>query len=135
MGLGTDVPDGATQRHSRMMELLTFINLNEPHGATITNIQSHMLTVFGLKFRTTSEMVKELALSGTLKADGHGFYHLTEKQQTAFKRMVAQEEKEKLVTPLLKRIDKIKDDKIRKQAAELYGKLLDILPEQESNSE
>jgi hypothetical protein len=49
--------------------------------------------------------------------------------------MVAQEEKEKLVTPLLKRIDKIKDDKIRKQAADLYGKLLDILPEQESASE
>ena len=135
MGLSTEVPDGATQRHSRMMELLTFINLNEPHGATITNIQSHMLTVFGLKFRTTSEMVKELALSGTLRADGHGFYHLTEKQQTALKRMVAQEEKEKLVTPLLKRIDKIKDDKIRRQAAELYGKLLDILPEQESASE
>ena len=135
MGLSTEVPDGATQRHSRMMELLTFINLNEPHGATITSIQSHMLTVFGLKFRTTSEMVKELALSGTLRADGHGFYHLTEKQQTALKRMVAQEEKEKLVTPLLKRIDKIKDDKIRRQAAELYGKLLDILPEQESASE
>jgi len=135
VGLSTEVPDGATQRHSRMMELLTFINLNEPHGATITNIQSHMLTVFGLKFRTTSEMVKELALSGTLRADGHGFYHLTEKQQTALKRMVAQEEKEKLVTPLLKRIDKIKDDKIRRQAAELYGKLLDILPEQESASE
>jgi hypothetical protein len=55
--LSTDVPDGATQRHSRMMELLTFINLAEPQGATITQIQSYMLTVFGLKFRTTSEMV------------------------------------------------------------------------------
>lgn len=135
MGLSTEVPDGATQRHSRMMELLTFINLTEPHGATITQIQSHMLTVFGLKFRTTSEMVKELALSGTLRADGHGFYHLTERQQTAFKRMVAQEEKEKLVTPLLKRIDKIKDDKTRREAEKLYGRLLDILPEQESASE
>jgi len=135
VGLSTEVPDGATQRHSRMMELLTFINLTEPHGATITQIQSHMLTVFGLKFRTTSEMVKELALSGTLRADGHGFYHLTERQQTAFKRMVAQEEKEKLVTPLLKRIDKIKDDKTRREAEKLYGRLLDILPEQESASE
>jgi len=45
--LSTDVPDGATQRHSRMMELLTFINLAEPQGATITQIQSYMLTVFG----------------------------------------------------------------------------------------
>ena len=84
--MSTEVPDGATQRHSRMMELLTFINLAEPHGATVTNIQSHMLKVFGLKFRTTGEMVRELALAGALKADGHGFYHLTEKQQIAFKK-------------------------------------------------
>ncbi len=71
--MSTEVPDGATQRHSRMMELLTFINLNEPHGATVTHIQAHMLQVFGLKFRTTSEMVRELAMSGTVKVDGHGF--------------------------------------------------------------
>lgn len=35
MSFGTEVPDGATQRHSRMMELLTFINLTESHGATV----------------------------------------------------------------------------------------------------
>jgi Mn-dependent DtxR family transcriptional regulator len=61
-----------------MMELLTFINLNEPHGATVTHIQAHMLQVFGLKFRTTSEMVRELAMSGAIKVDGHAFYHLAE---------------------------------------------------------
>jgi Mn-dependent DtxR family transcriptional regulator len=89
MQMSTEVPDGATQRHSRMMELLTFINLNEPHGATITHIQAHMLQVFGLKFRTTSEMTRELAMAGTIKVDGHGFYHLTEKQQVAMKTMLA----------------------------------------------
>lgn len=134
MGLSTEVPDGATQRHSRMMELLAFINLTEPHGATITQIQSHMLTIFGLKFRTTSEMVKELALSGTLKADGHGFYHITERQQIALKRMVAQEEKEKLVTPLLKRIDKVKDDKARVKLERLASKLYEVLLEAESET-
>jgi predicted transcriptional regulator len=89
MQMSTEVPDGATQRHSRMMELLTFINLNEPHGATITHIQAHMLQVFGLKFRMTSEMTRELAMAGTIKVDGHGFYHLTEKQQVAMKTMLA----------------------------------------------
>jgi len=127
--MSTEVPDGATQRHSRMMELLTFINLAEPHGATVTNIQSHMLKVFGLKFRTTGEMVRELALAGALKADGHGFYHLTEKQQIAFKTMVIQEEKEKLLDPLLRRINAIQDRKAREQALKLYGKLVETLPE------
>ncbi|MEM2130467.1 MAG: hypothetical protein QXZ70_07710, partial [Candidatus Bathyarchaeia archaeon] len=64
MSWSTDVPDGATQRHSRMMELLTFINVNTPPGVTIMSIQSHMLKVYGLKFRTTSEMVQELTLAG-----------------------------------------------------------------------
>jgi hypothetical protein len=64
--LSTEIPDGATQRHSRMMELLTVINLNEPHGLSVTSIQSHMLTVYGLKFRTTSEMVQELTFSGDI---------------------------------------------------------------------
>jgi len=131
MGLSTEVPDGATQRHSRMMELLTLINLSEPRGATITNIQSHMLTVFGLKFKTTTEMVRELTLAGIIKPDGHGFYHLTEKQRTAFQTMVAQEQKEKQLHPLLRRINKIKDDKARNKALKLYEKLLDTLPEPE----
>ena len=131
MGLSTEVPDGATQRHSRMMELLTLINLSEPRGATITNIQSHMLTVFGLKFKTTTEMVRELTLAGIIKPDGHAFYHLTEKQRTAFQTMVAQEQKEKLLHPLLRRINKIKDDKARNKALKLYEKLLDTLPEPE----
>lgn len=133
MGLSTEVPDGATQRHSRMMELLTFINLNEPHGVTLTHVQSHMLKVFGLKFRTTGEMVHELTLSGAIKVDGHGFYHLTEKQQAAFKTMVAQEEKEKLLDPLLRRINAIKDKKAREHALRLYGKLVEALPEFSEN--
>jgi len=131
--LSTDVPDGATQRHSRLMELLTFINLVEPHGATITQIQSHMLTVYDLKFRTTSEMVKELALSGVIKADRHGFYHLTEKQQTIMKRIAVQEEKEKSLIPILKRIDNIKDSAVREKALKLYEELVEALPDSSSD--
>jgi len=108
MGYSTDVPDGATQRHSRMMELLTFVNVNSPPGASITNIQSHMLKVYGLKFKTTSEMVQELTPSGAIKVDGHGFYRLTEKQQAAMKTLVAQEKTNNTVGPLIKRIDKVK---------------------------
>jgi len=131
MSLNTEVPDGATQRHSRMMELLTFINLCEPRGATITQIQSHMLTVFGLKFKTTGEMVRELTLAGTIKPDGHAFYHLTEKQKAALKRIVVQERKEKLLHPILQRINKMKDDKARNKALKLYEKLLETLQEPE----
>jgi Mn-dependent DtxR family transcriptional regulator len=115
------------------MELLTFINLAEPHGATITQIQSHMLTVYGLKFRTTSEMVKELALSGVIKADGHGFYHLTEKQQAVMKRIAVQEEKEKSLIPILKRIDNIKDSAVREKALKLYEELVEALPDSSSD--
>jgi Mn-dependent DtxR family transcriptional regulator len=131
--MSTEVPDGATQRHSRMMELLTFINLNEPHGATITHIQAHMLQVFGLKFRTTSEMVRELAMSGTVKVDGHGFYHLTEKQQAAMKTLVAQEKTSNVVDPLIKRIDKVKDDKARIKLEKLASRLYEVLLEAESH--
>lgn len=66
MGYSTHVPDCATQRHSRMMELLTFINVNSSPGAAITKIQVRMQKVYGLKFRTTSEMVQELTLSGDI---------------------------------------------------------------------
>lgn len=128
--MSTEVPDGATQRHSRMMELLTFINLC--NGATLTQIQSHMLTTFGLKFKTTSEMLRELTMAGSLKVDGHGFYHLTEKQQAAFKRIITQKEKEKQASSLLKRIDNIKDKKTRKKALQYYEDLLNILPDQET---
>ncbi len=131
VALSADVPDGATQRHSRIMELLTFINLHEPHGVSITQIQAHMLTVFGLKFKTTSEMVKELTLAGIIKADAHALYHLTEKQRAAMKRLIAQEEKETSTLPLLKRIDNIRDPEVRAKALKLYEELLETLPDSE----
>lgn len=128
--MSTEVPDGATQRHSRVMDLLTFINL---HGkATTMQIQSYMFTIFGLKFKTTAEMIYEASVAGTIKEDGHGFWYLTEKQQQGFKRMVAQEEKQRQVSSLLKRIEGIKDKKIRKKALEYYEHLLDILPDHEA---
>ena len=130
MGYSTDVPDGATQRHSHLMELLTLINLSEPHGATITSIQSHMLKVYGLKFKTASEMVQELSVSGAIKVDGHGFFHLTEKQQTALKSFVVQE-KTSSFDPLTKRIDKVKDDATRRKLLNLACKLDKLLAEVE----
>lgn len=121
MSFSTDVPDGATQRHSRMMELLTFINLCEPRGVTITQIQSHMLVTFGLKFRTTSEMVKELTISGSVQVDGHGYYHLTGKQKAALKH----EE-----TLLSAKIRNLKDPVKKAAATELRKKLLELLKEE-----
>jgi Mn-dependent DtxR family transcriptional regulator len=113
-----------------MMELLTFINLC--NGATLTQIQSHMLTTFGLKFKTTSEMLRELTMAGALKVDGHGIYHLTDKQQAAFKRMVVQEQKENTLKPILKQIENIKDKKTRNKALKLLQRLLETLPSEES---
>jgi Mn-dependent DtxR family transcriptional regulator len=94
-----------------------------------------MLTVYGLKFRTTSEMVKELALSGVIKADGHGFYHLTEKQQAVMKRIAVQEEKEKSLISILKRIDNIKDPAIREKALKLYEEFMETLPSSEDSQQ
>jgi predicted transcriptional regulator len=128
--MSTEVPDGATQRHSRMMELLAFISLHE--RATTTQIQSHMMTTFGLKFKTTSDMIQELCTAGAIKEDGHGFWYLTKKQQEILKGMVAQAEKERQTNQLLKRIDSIKDLKARKKALDLYDKLLNLLPEDSS---
>lgn len=104
-----------TQRHSRMMALLTFINVNNPPGASITNIQSHMLKVYGLKFRTTSEMVQELTLAGAIKVDGHEFYRLTEKQAAALVTLAAQDKAASHVDQLTRRIDKVQDDAVRLQ--------------------
>jgi hypothetical protein len=131
MSYNTDVPDGATQRHSRMMELLTFVNINTPPGATITAIQSHMLKLYGLKFRTSSEMVQELAMSGALRVDGHGFYRLTEKQQNAFKTLVAQEKAQDMVGPLVRRIDRVEDDRTRQRLEALAAKLTELLEKTE----
>jgi Mn-dependent DtxR family transcriptional regulator len=117
-----------------MMELLTFINLCEPRGVTLTQIQSHMLTLFGLKFRTTSEMVRELTVSGAVKVDGHGFYHLTDRQQMAFKQ-VAKEDKQKSINGLLRQIEEIPDDKTRVQAIRLHRKLRELLPRRDSSAE
>jgi len=124
MSTGTEVPDGATQRHSRIMELLTFINVNEPHGASLTQLQAHMLATYGLKFRTTGEMIQEMAKSGIIKPDGHGYWHLTEKQRLAMEKFVIQEQ----LDPLIKRIANMRTtDKNREQAMKLYSKLQRII--------
>ena len=128
--MSSEVPDGATQRHSRLMELLTFINSHEPEGCTLTSIQAHMLTTFGLKFKTTAEMVRELSLAGIIKVDGIGRFHLTEKQRLAMETLKKRERKEKAIFPLLKRIDQIEDAKKRDKALKLLNRLLKLLPEE-----
>jgi Mn-dependent DtxR family transcriptional regulator len=115
------------------MDLLTFINIAEPHGASITHLQSHMLKSYGLKFRTTSEMVQELTVSGSIKVDGHGFYHITDRQKEAFKTTIAHEKAENLVDPLTKRIDKIKDDTARRKILAVATRLEKLLAEIEEN--
>ena len=127
MSFGTEVPDGATQRHSRIMELLTFINVY--NGATLTQIQGHMLSTYGLKFRTTSEMLQELNKSGVIKVDGHGYWHLTEKQEQAMQKLVAQDKAAHLSDPLFQRLGKIKDDEARDKALKLYERLQKLLQE------
>jgi len=75
--MSTEVPDGATQRHARLTDMLTFIATYEPHGCSLTQIQAYMVTAWGLKFKTTAEMIREYAVAGLVKVDGHGMFHLT----------------------------------------------------------
>ena len=112
------------------MELLTFINSHEPEGCTITSIQAHMLTTFGLKFKTTAEMIRELSLAGIIKVNGLGRWHLTEKQRLAMETFKKRENKEKALFPILKRIESIKDQKKRDKALKLLNRLLKLLPEE-----
>lgn len=126
----TEIPDGATQRKARLLEMLTFINTHEPRGARLTEIQAHMVATFGLKFKTTSEMLRELSLAGIVKVDGAGYWHLTEKQRLAMETLKKQEQKEKLLFPLLKRIESIEDQKKREKAKKLLDRLLKLLPEE-----
>jgi len=62
------VTDGASLRHKRVMDMLLFIKAQD--GATITQIQSYMLTAHGLKFSTTAEYVKECQFAGIIRTDG-----------------------------------------------------------------
>jgi len=50
------------------MDMLLFIKAQD--GATITQIQSYMLTAHGLKFSTTAEYVKECQFAGVIRTDG-----------------------------------------------------------------
>lgn len=73
----TNVPNGATQRHARLLDLKSFVRLGGDEGRTLTHIQAYMLKIWGLKFKTTAQMVHELCMAGELTEDGHGFYRLT----------------------------------------------------------
>lgn len=127
----TIVPDGATQRHSRLLDLMTYINTQR--GATTVQIQSYMLTTYGLKFKTTSDMLLELNQAGIIKCDSGGVWRLTEKQTTALKRLQLQEEKENMIAPLLKKIDSIQDKKTKAKALKLLNRLFEMLPSEKAN--
>jgi hypothetical protein len=131
MGYNTDVPDGATQRHSRLMELLTMINLSEPHGLSVTQIQSHMLNVYGLKFRTTSEMVKELTVSGSLMVDGYSRFHLTGRQANILKVLEPEKPPEK---PKAVDVEQIKDPQKKAKVLDLQRQLAELLEQKEEGA-
>jgi hypothetical protein len=134
MSYGTEVPDGATQRHSRIMELLTLINVNEPHGASLVQIQAHMLATYGLKFKTTSEMVQELGKSGILKVDGHGYWHLKQTQREAFKKILEDEKNRHIPAAIAQKINKIKDEGTREKAFKLFNELYQLLLDAEEST-
>ena len=71
------VTDGATLRHSRVMDMLQWINL--AGGVTITQIQAYMLTAHGLKFSTSADYVRECVMAGVLKED-HGVFIVIQKR-------------------------------------------------------
>ena len=71
------VTNGATLRHSRVMDMLQWINL--AGGATITQIQAYMLTAHGLKFSTTADYVRECHMAGVLK-ENHGLFIVIQKK-------------------------------------------------------
>jgi len=54
-----------------------------------------MVTAWGLKFKTTAEMIREYAVAGLIKVDGHGMFHLTDE-----------------LTELLRRLEKLKHQRL-----------------------
>jgi len=63
------ITDGATLRHSRIMDLVQQINARG--GMTTMECQSYMMWKYGLKWERTTEYLRELAMSGGIK-DDHG---------------------------------------------------------------
>lgn len=111
--MSTEVPNGATQRHARLQEMMTFITLGEPHGRTLIQIQAHLLSLYGLKFKTTAQMVMEKAMAGELKEDGHGWWRITKRLRDAQKereerlrKRIEAELRPKLEKEIRKRLEK-----------------------------
>jgi len=74
------VTNGATLRHSRVWDMITFIYSFDETGVTMTQIQAYMLANHGLKFKTTAEYVYECRLAGFL-TERDGTWRVTEKQR------------------------------------------------------
>lgn len=71
------VSDGATLRHSRIIDLLRYIQ--DELGASTEAIQRHMLSFHGLKFKTSSEYLSELAGAGFVRMERDGLWHTTDR--------------------------------------------------------
>jgi len=77
----SSVTNGATLRHSRVWDMLTFIASFEK-GVTLTQVQAYMLASHGLKFRTTAQYLYECRLAGFL-TERDRLWHVTERQRKA----------------------------------------------------
>jgi len=82
------VTNGATLRHSRVWDMITFIASFDDIGVTLTQIQAYMLANHGLKFQTTAQYVYECRLAGFL-TERDGLWHVTEKQRKSLLKKVA----------------------------------------------
>jgi len=60
------VADGATTRRERLLEMLDYINSQQPGGPSLVEVQLHMSMTHGLTFKKTLEYVHEHQLAGVL---------------------------------------------------------------------
>jgi len=63
--MSSRIADGATLRHSRLMDLVQ--QIQALNGMTTMECQTYMMWKYGLKWETTSNYVKELAMSQIIK--------------------------------------------------------------------
>lgn len=66
--------DGATTRRARLQDILNFIKLE--NEASTDNIQNMMLLKWGLKVKTTSIMIQDLARTGIIRSTRDGKWTL-----------------------------------------------------------
>jgi hypothetical protein len=73
---GQGYRDGATVRRDRMLELIDFVERNQNTQESVYQgtVETHMFLKFGLKRRSTQELIHELELANVLRIDKNGRY-------------------------------------------------------------